>query len=75
MARPSEQTGGRLRRRPHRDPAALAAARWRLVAGLATGYVIAAATAVAVLRERSGGVLLALFLLALVGLYLLEPDQ
>lgn len=75
MAQSSEPTGDRLRTRPHPDPAYLAAARWRLLAGLAIGYLTAATIAVAVLRERSAGVLLALFLLALVGLYLLEPDQ
>lgn len=75
MPGPSEPTGGRLRTRPDRDPAALAALRWRLLAGLAIGYLTAATIAVAVLRERSAGVLLALFLLALVGLYLLEPEQ
>lgn len=75
MARTSEPQSSRVRTRPDRDPAHLAAARWRLMAGLATGYVIVAAAAMAVLRERSGGVLLALFLLALVGLYLLEPEQ
>ncbi len=75
MARPSEPTGHRLRTRPDRDPAHLAAARWRLLAGLAAGYLTAATIAVAVLRERSAGVLLALFLVALVATYVLEPEQ
>jgi len=75
MARPSEPTGGRLRTRPDRDPAHLAAARWRLLAGLATGYVIVAAAAIALLGMRSWGVLFALFVVAIPTLYVLEPDQ
>ncbi len=74
MAPPSEQAGGRLRPRPHPDPAHVADNRWRLLAGLATGWIAAAATAVLALGTRSWGVLFALFLIAIVALYKLEPE-
>lgn len=75
MAQSSEPTGDRLRTRPHPDPAYLAAARWRLLAGLAIGYLTAATIAVAVLGTRAWGVLFALFVVAITVLYVLEPDQ
>lgn len=75
MARPSEQTGDRLRTRPHRDPAHLAAARWRLLAGLATGYLTAATIAITLLGTRAWGVLFALFVVAITVLYVLEPER
>lgn len=75
MAQSSEPTGDRLRTRPHPDPAYLAAARWRLLAGLAIGYLTAATIAVAVLGTRAWGVLFALFVVAITVLHVLEPDQ
>lgn len=75
MPGPSEPQGGRLRTRPHPHPAHVADARWRLLAGLAAGWIAAATTAVIVLGARSWGVLFALFVVAIVALYKLEPER